>query len=582
MRVTGIAQREAWLARAMPAVEEVRPGLWSVPVPIPFSPLRYTLSYLVASGPGLIVVDPGWDSDDGWQALTEGLAAAGATAADVTGIVVTHVHPDHHGLSARLRAACGAWIAMHPAERDSLPARVWNATRSPGRDLSWLQACGVPPDVAAELGGIGRVLQMLLAMPEPDVLLEDGDLVPVPARKLRAVWTPGHTPGHLCLHEEAEDVLLTGDHVLPRITPNIAQIAPTDDPPLGGVPGVAGTGRRVRQRRGAARARVPVPRAGRPGAHPAHPPRPPLPGDPERAGPAGTVHHLAGHRAAVVVPGLAIGEGLYAPGRARRDRGAPGIPAGARAGQPEPGSPGQPGRRHADDVQRAARGDRGRVLSRGPTLSRGRILSRPGLASVCHQGERRTHDYLRHGITSLFATFNIADGTVISQLHRDRPADASCLHRMGCPNAIMLRCWGITVLLQTPAEGKATGLGVVLGGRWTARNLPGAAYAWAAVRACRVEAAPSLGPPGDRAPFSADRSTGAERSASNCLSGGAGRIREDDAAVAVGRAQRPALRVGVAGRTGQRPEGPADLRRRSARCGRADRPAGIRRAGLPR
>jgi glyoxylase-like metal-dependent hydrolase (beta-lactamase superfamily II) len=232
MRVTGIAQREAWLARAMPAVEEVRPGLWSVPVPIPFSPLRYTLAYLAASGPGLIVVDPGWDSDGGWQALTGGLAAAGATAADVTGIVVTHVHPDHHGLSARLRAACGGWVAMHPAERDSLPARVWNATRSPGRDLSWLQACGVPSDIAAELNGTGRVLEMLLAMPEPDVLLEDGDLVPVPARKLRAVWTPGHTPGHLCLHEETEDVLLTGDHVLPRITPNIAQVAPTDDPPL--------------------------------------------------------------------------------------------------------------------------------------------------------------------------------------------------------------------------------------------------------------------------------------------------------------------------------------------------------------
>lgn len=39
---------------------------------------------------------------------------------------------------------------------------------------------------------------------------------------MRAVWTPGHTPGHLCLHDETEDVLLTGDHVLPRISPNIA------------------------------------------------------------------------------------------------------------------------------------------------------------------------------------------------------------------------------------------------------------------------------------------------------------------------------------------------------------------------
>ena len=58
VRVTGTAQREAWLARTAPPVEQVRPDLWSVPVPIPDSPLRYTLTYLIAAGSGLVVVDP--------------------------------------------------------------------------------------------------------------------------------------------------------------------------------------------------------------------------------------------------------------------------------------------------------------------------------------------------------------------------------------------------------------------------------------------------------------------------------------------------------------------------------------------
>ena len=77
MRVTGTVQREAWLARTAPPVEQVRPDLWSVPVPIPDSPLRYTLTYLIAAGSGLVVVDPGWNSEAGWQALAEGLKAAG-------------------------------------------------------------------------------------------------------------------------------------------------------------------------------------------------------------------------------------------------------------------------------------------------------------------------------------------------------------------------------------------------------------------------------------------------------------------------------------------------------------------------
>jgi glyoxylase-like metal-dependent hydrolase (beta-lactamase superfamily II) len=78
VRVTGTAQRDAWLAHTFPPVEQAGPGLWSVPVPIPDSPLRYTLIYLVAAGSGLVAVDPGWDTEAGWQELAAGLKAAGA------------------------------------------------------------------------------------------------------------------------------------------------------------------------------------------------------------------------------------------------------------------------------------------------------------------------------------------------------------------------------------------------------------------------------------------------------------------------------------------------------------------------
>jgi glyoxylase-like metal-dependent hydrolase (beta-lactamase superfamily II) len=232
MRVTGTAQREAWLAHTSPPVERVRPDLWSVPVPIPDSPLRYTLTYLIAAGGGLVVVDPGWDTEAGWRALTGGLQAAGASPADVTGIVATHVHPDHHGLSARLREASGAWVAMHPAEADSLSAFRWPEGETRRDDLAWLHRCGVPGDVAAGLAVTDEVMAAVIAMAKPDVLLGHGDLVPMPGRRLRAVWTPGHTPGHLCLHEEAADLLLSGDHVLPRISPNIGLQPHAADPPL--------------------------------------------------------------------------------------------------------------------------------------------------------------------------------------------------------------------------------------------------------------------------------------------------------------------------------------------------------------
>jgi glyoxylase-like metal-dependent hydrolase (beta-lactamase superfamily II) len=232
VRVTGTAQREAWIAKTWPPVEEIRSDLWSVPVPIPDSPLRYTLTYLVASDNELVVVDPGWDTDAGWNALVDGLKATGASPADVTGIVVTHIHPDHHGMSGRLRAASGAWVAMHPAERHTLALlRAQGANMAAG-DRAWLRRCGVPDEVAEELSMQSGDGHPFARMIDPDRLLEHGDLVPMGARQLRAVWTPGHTPGHLCLHDEAENLLLTGDHVLPRISPNIGLQPHAAEPPL--------------------------------------------------------------------------------------------------------------------------------------------------------------------------------------------------------------------------------------------------------------------------------------------------------------------------------------------------------------
>ena len=232
MRVTGIAQRDAWVARTFPPVELVRPDLWSIPVPIPDSPLRYTLTYLIASGNELVVVDPGWNTESTWDALLAGLASAGAAPADVTGVVVTHIHPDHHGLSGRLREESGAWVAMHPAERDSLAALRWQGSATVDGDAQWLRLCGVPGDIAAELGMREESEHPFAWMADPDVLLDHGDLVPLGGRAVRAVHTPGHTPGHLCLHDEGQDVLLSGDHVLPRISPNIGLQPHAADPPL--------------------------------------------------------------------------------------------------------------------------------------------------------------------------------------------------------------------------------------------------------------------------------------------------------------------------------------------------------------
>ena len=68
---------------------------------------------------------------------------------------------------------------------------------------------------------------------QPDLLMEDSDRPEVPGWDLKAIWTPGHSPGHLCFYEPTNRLMLSGDHVLPRITPNISFHPMAGPDPLG-------------------------------------------------------------------------------------------------------------------------------------------------------------------------------------------------------------------------------------------------------------------------------------------------------------------------------------------------------------
>ncbi len=232
--VTGVAQKQAWADKVLPPVEQVRPGLWSIPVPIPENPLRYVLVYaLELAGGGVALVDAGWDTEEAWGALTAGLVTAGGSISDVAAILVTHIHPDHYGLAGRVREASGAWIGLHPDDAVMLDSRYGDTDELLHAMSHLLADSGVPEDKLPDLAFASMVMKSLVTMAKPDVLFEDQEEIDLPGWNLRTIWTPGHSPGHVCFYSPDRRLLLSGDHVLPRITPNISVHAQQFPNPLG-------------------------------------------------------------------------------------------------------------------------------------------------------------------------------------------------------------------------------------------------------------------------------------------------------------------------------------------------------------
>ncbi|WP_335932082.1 MBL fold metallo-hydrolase [Streptomyces sp. PTD5-9] len=218
-------------------------GVHSIEVPIPDNPLGHTLVHVVDTDRGPVLIDTGWDDPEAWDTLTAGLTAVGVDVSGVHGIVVTHHHPDHHGLSGQVREASGAWIAMHAAD-----AEIVRRTREsePGTWLTYLvgklTAVGAPEAhltplraAAAERGRMSTLPGARAALPDREIV--PGELLDLAGRRLRAVWTPGHTPGHVCLHLEERHPaelpgrgrLFSGDHLLPGISPHIGLYEDPDD-----------------------------------------------------------------------------------------------------------------------------------------------------------------------------------------------------------------------------------------------------------------------------------------------------------------------------------------------------------------
>lgn len=219
------------MADRVPPADEVRPGIWSIPLPMQQPGNPFSLCYLIAGDDGsLHLIDTGYDGDENWRLFRAAIDGFGLSIDDIASVFVTHLHPDHLGMTERLRAATGASIGMLRREQLGLAAVAAGSLVPPD---GLLEGWGVPPERQPELSiPLGADL-VARGIPTIDASYEPGDLLAVPGREIKVLWTPGHTAGSASLVDAAARLVYTGDTVLPKIFSGLG---------LGdrGVPGSAG------------------------------------------------------------------------------------------------------------------------------------------------------------------------------------------------------------------------------------------------------------------------------------------------------------------------------------------------------
>jgi len=206
----------------MQPVEELPGGIRRLTFPLPLG-IDHVHCYLLPGADGWTLVDTGLGLPNAAARWTPLL---GDLDAPIARIVVTHFHPDHVGGGEDAQALTGATVLQGARDYQQCE-RVWGRADWSDRLTDYLQANGLPEEVAEELRLESRTLAPFIRFARDPQRIGEGDDVD----GWRVLELPGHADGHICLLRG--ELLVAGDHLLGEITPTVGLYPESRPDPLG-------------------------------------------------------------------------------------------------------------------------------------------------------------------------------------------------------------------------------------------------------------------------------------------------------------------------------------------------------------
>lgn len=205
--------------RDLGRADRVLPGIWRVRLPLPWPGVPHVNAWALQAGDGIVLVDTGYHEEGALAELERTLATVGRRLEDVRLVVCTHAHSDHYGLAAPIveRAGCELW--MHP-NHEHMTRAIADPERALERRVEVARQSGVPLEPLRRWAEERRDSNPgIAAAIEPHRELVPGVEVETDHGAWSVHYTPGHAPSHVVLFEPRQRLLLSGDHLLGRVSP---------------------------------------------------------------------------------------------------------------------------------------------------------------------------------------------------------------------------------------------------------------------------------------------------------------------------------------------------------------------------
>ena len=197
---------------------EIAHGVVQVHLPLPMRPTIVNV-YLLHSRGEWALVDTGVNTADSIATFEAALRQVGCAPEKVGKLICTHHHPDHFGTSKTFKELTGAAVYLNQREFES--SKSYAPQQRSDAAIQFFLQHGIPLHRFVKVPSPAEFWSKLYVPVVPDHFIDDGDVVRVGDFEIQVITTPGHTPGHCVMYLRHQQLMIVGDHLLPKITPHV-------------------------------------------------------------------------------------------------------------------------------------------------------------------------------------------------------------------------------------------------------------------------------------------------------------------------------------------------------------------------